>query len=138
MPEMITFGTGAEEAPLAAVLAQLINHNLGKGGARLEAFRKLSSPVYFKVTDVGVEILLLFKKGTLIIHSGKPVRPAISFITDSETLLELTNINLRGGLKMLSDKNNRNLARKVLRGELKIKGLLLHPLELLRLAKVLS
>ncbi|NLA10793.1 MAG: SCP2 sterol-binding domain-containing protein [Firmicutes bacterium] len=137
MPEMVTFGKGAEGSPLAAVLAQLINHNLEKGGARLEAFRKLSSPVYFKVTDVGVEILLLFKKGTLTIHSEKPVKPAISFITDSETLLELTNINLRG-LKMLSDKNNRNLARKVLRGELKIKGLLLHPLELLRLAKVLS
>lgn len=140
MSEMITFGAGAEESPLASVLAQLIKSNLEKRGeARLKAFRKLGSPIYFQVTDVGVEILLQFRKGSLTIHSGKPVPPAISFITDSETLLELTNIKMKGGLRrILSDTNNRNLIRKMLRRELKIKGLLLHPLELLRLATVLA
>lgn len=139
MPEEVRFGEGAETSPLAAVLAQIITGNLEKKGeSQLKAFRKLGSTVYFRVTDVGVEISLLFRKGSLSIHAGKPVRPAISFITDSETLLELTDIKMKGGLRMLSDRNNRRLIRKLLRGQLRIKGLLWHPLELLRLARLLA
>lgn len=140
MSEMITFGAGAEESPLASVLAQLIGGNLEKKEkARLKAFQDLRSAIYFMITDVGVELLLIFKRGSLVIHSGKQSPPAISFFTDSQTLLELTNMNIKGGLRrILSDKNNRKLIRKMMRGELKIKGLLLHPLELLRLAKLLA
>jgi len=138
MEEMITFAEGAEEAALATMLAEIIESNLESGGPRTRAFQNLKSAVYINAADAGVEITLLFKRGHLEIHAGKPVRPDISIEADSAHLLDLTNLKIRGGLPFFFDETGRGVVKKLLRGELKIKGLLRHPLELVRLTKVLS
>lgn len=138
MPGMISIAAGAEETPLASMLAEIIESNLENGGARVKAFRKLGSAVHINAADAGVEITLLFEKGRLTVHAGKPVKPAISIEADSATLLDLTNLEIKGGLPYFFDETGRGVVRKLFRGELKMKGLLLHPLELIRLTKVLS
>ncbi len=138
MPGTISFAAGAEETPLASMLVEIIESNLESGGARVKAFRDLGSAVHINAVDAGVEISLLFKKGHLTVHTGKPVKPAISIEADSATLLDLTNLKIKGGMPYFFDETGRGVARKLFRGKLKLKGLLRHPLELVRLTKVLS
>lgn len=138
MPDKISFAEGAEETALAAMLAEIIESNLENGGSRVKAFRSLRSAVHINAADAGVEITLEFKKGHLTVHAGKPLPPAISIEAESATLLELTNLKIKGGLPFFFDETGRGVVKKLLRGELKIKGLLRHPLELVRLTKVLS
>lgn len=138
MAEKISFAEGAEETALAAMLAEIIQSNLESGGPRVKAFQKLKSAVHINALDAEVEITLLFKRGHLAIHAGKPVPPDISIEAESATLLDLTNLKIRGGLPFFFDETGRGVVKKMLRGELKIKGLLRHPLELVRLTKVLS
>lgn len=136
-PEIV-LAPGAGETALAVMLADIIKINLESKPEKMKDFLALQSRVYIHAVDAEVEITLDFARGTLTVYGGKALKPQISIQTDSSTLLDLTNIQIKHGFPNFFDQNGRGLTKKLLRGDLKIKGLLTQTASLIRLTKVLS
>lgn len=134
----IDLAPGADETALALMLADIIRINLEAKPEKLKDFHLLRSRVYIHATDAEVEITLDFARGKLTVYSGGVGHPQISIITDSSTLMDLTNLQIKGGMPYFFDQTGREVTKKLLRGELKIKGLVAHLASLVRVTKVLS
>jgi hypothetical protein len=134
----IALAPGADETALAVMLADIIRINLETKSEKLKDFNALRARVYIHATDAEVEITLDFARGLLTVHSGKVEQPQISIITDSSTLMDLTNLQIKGGMPYFFDQTGRDVTKKLFRGELKIKGLIAHLASLVRVTKVLS
>ena len=65
-------------------------------------------------------------------------RPDLSIETDSATLLDLANINIRFGMPYYFDEVGREFLKKLARRDLKIKGMFAHPIALTKLTKIMS
>ena len=65
-------------------------------------------------------------------------KPQVRIEAGSDDLLGLSAVPLRFGLPDVKSKEGRAVNRKLLKGELKVKGLILHPAKLGRLNKLLS
>jgi hypothetical protein len=74
----------------------------------------------------------------LTVHGGEEGKPDLSIITDANTLLELANISIKMGLPYYFDETGRAVVKKLLKRELKIKGMFTHLGALTKLTKVMS
>ncbi len=135
--ERIKLTAGAEEVPLALILSEMLGGNLDRP-EKLKAFNTLATKAYILAKDVGAEVTLVFDRGSLTFHGGKPYRPDLSIETDSATLLDLANINIRLGMPYYFDEIGRSILKKLARRELKIKGMFTHPIALTKLTKIMS
>ena len=88
--------------------------------------------------DIDITLTLAFKRGELKIYDGVVGKPDLKIIADHDAILELSLINICMGLPNYFDKTGRNVLKKVLLGDLKIEGLLRHPLQLTHLTKIFS
>ena len=134
----ITMAPGSEEAGLAVMLADMIKTNLENQPEREKDFNALKGNIYIQAEDADVDMTMAFDKGSLTVHGGKVVNPIISIATDSASLLELAIISIKMGLPYYFDETGREVIKKLLKRELKIKGLLTHTIALTRLTKVMS
>ena len=134
----ITMAPGAEEAGMAVMLADMIKTNLENQPEREKDFNALKGNVYIQAEDADVDMTMAFDKGNLTVYSGKVGDPIISIATDSASLLELANISIKMGLPYYFDEAGREVIKKLLKRELRIKGLLTHTIALTRLTKVMS
>lgn len=135
---LVNLAPGAEEAALAMMLSEIIESNLRDKPQKLKDFNKLKTRVYINAYDADLELTLVFNKGELTIHNGKVGKPNISIITDSGTLLDLTNLKIKAGIPWFFDENGREVTKKMLSGKLKIHGLVTRLLPIIRLTKVMS
>ena len=76
--------------------------------------------------------------GRVSVRNGVVGRPHILVATDSETLIGMSSVPLKFGLPDAMTKAGREVNRKLLKGQLKVKGLFLHPGKLARLNKLLA
>ncbi len=136
MPD-VELAPGAEDTPLAVMLADLLSKNLEDKPERIKDFNALCISVGIDATDAEVQITLQFASGKLIVHSGL-VNPGLTISTDAATLMGLSTMNIKFGMPWYFDKTGMEVIKKLLKRELKIKGLLLHPFALTRLTKVMS
>jgi hypothetical protein len=122
---------------LAAMLGGLIEANLA---AHPERARYLSRPATIGIlaSDVDVGVSLRLQPGTVMIRNGVAGRTDVRIEGDSQTLVGLSAVPMRLGLPDLTEKEGREVGRKLLRRELKVRGLLLHAGKLARLNKLLS
>ena len=127
----------AEPNGLAAMIGGLIEANLAQhpGRERLLARRSTFAIV---ATDVDVAVSIRLGSGGVEVRNGVVGRPDVLIETDSDTLLALSSVPLRLGLPDVMRPEGRAVNRKLLRGELKVKGLVVHPGKLARLNKLLS
>jgi len=135
--ERIKLGPGADDVPMALMLSQMLEGNLDSPG-KIKTFDSLKTKAHIFVRDVGVEVTLVFAGGSLTFQAGKPDRPDLSIETDSETLLNLANVNIKFGLPYFFDETGVGILKKLARRELKIKGMFAHPIALTKLTKVMS
>ncbi len=136
MPD-ISLAPGADEVPLAVMLSDLMKKNLEDKPQRIKDFNALGISVGIDATDAEAQITLEFQKGKLVVHGGL-VNCDLVISTDAATLLGLSNMTIKFGLPYYFDKTGMEVIKKLLKRELKIKGLLLHPFALTRLTKVMS
>jgi hypothetical protein len=122
---------------LAAMLGGLIQGNLA---AHPERERLLSnvSTYGIRAPDVGVEVSIRLAPGKVIVRNGIVGKPDITVETDSETLVGLSSVPLRFGLPDIGTKEGRRVNGKLLKGQLKVRGLVLHPGKLARLNRLLT
>jgi len=122
---------------LAAMLGGLIEANVGSHPERMKLLAK--SAVYGIVaTDVEVAVSIRLGGGKAIIRNGVVGRPHILVTTDSETLIGLSSVPLKFGLPDAMTKEGRQVNKKLLKGQLKVKGLFLNPGRLARLNRLLA
>ena len=128
----------AEPNGLAEMIGGLIGANLQRHPAR----RSLLKPAVVGVTarDAGVSVTLTFGLGSVAVANGLSAdgRAHLRVETDSATLLELSATPLRLGLPDPLSKRGRRLVREVLGGEIRIDGMVRHPVRLVRLNRLLS
>jgi hypothetical protein len=142
---VIDLAPGAEAQPLARELFELVRSNVTRDSKKREAFERLRGAVAIVADDFGTALTLRFDFGRLVVHEG---------------LIGVPDVTIRGSTKLLGslgDLRSRTfpgLAAGILRegvtratfddailedaGELKIYGLVAHPVFVHRLLRVLS
>jgi hypothetical protein len=134
----ITVDEGAEENGLANMVAELLRANTESSPLKKKVFSRMKGSVGLVATDAEVSLTLLFARGSCTVHDGILPGTAASVTADSDSILELSNVRIVGGLPHLFDRTGRGVVGKALRREIRIRGLLRHPVTLTRLAIVLS
>ena len=135
---VIILDDGAKDVGLAEMLFNLLRQNLEQKPQKISSFEALDSNVAMVAKDIDITITLAFKKGKLKIYDGIVGNPDLKIIADHDAILELSLINICMGLPNYFDKTGRNVLKKILLGDLKIEGLLRHPLQLTHLTKIFS
>jgi hypothetical protein len=135
--ERIKLAPGAEGAPMALLLSQMLSENLERPD-KLKEFNGLRSTVHILVKDVGTQVTMVFEGGSLTFRDGNTNRPDLNIETDSETLLSLANVSIKFGLPYYFDEVGLGILKKLLKRELKIKGMFTHPLALIKVSKIMS
>ena len=135
--ERVKLAQGAEGVPLALMLSEIVNGNLERP-EKLKTFNTMALKACLMAKDVGAVVTLSFDRGTLTFYGGNLDGPDLSIETDSATLLDLANINISFGMPYYFDGLGRSILKKLGRRELRIKGILRHPVALTKLTKVIS
>lgn len=134
----ISVDRSAEENGLANMVAELLRVNIESSPHKRAVFSRMKGPVGLWATDAEVKVTLAFDRGRCVVHDGIPEGTAVTVRADSDSILELSNVRLVGGLPFYFDRAGRAVLSKVLRRVIRIRGLLRHPVTLTRLGIVLS
>src|SRR6266536_406769 len=77
--------------------------------------------------DAHVAVSIRLYRGTVTVRNGVVGRPDITIRATSDDLVGLSAVPLKFGLPDLGTKEGRAVNRKLLKGQIKVKGLLRHP-----------
>jgi len=135
---VILLDEGASDVGLAEMMFNLIRQNLEQKPQRLSSFKALNSNVVIVARDIDITIALAFKKGELTIYNGIVGKADLKIIADHDAILGLSLINIFKGLPNYFNRTGRTILKKLLLGDLKIEGMLKHPLQLIHLTKIFS
>ncbi len=138
MSNDIILEKGAEEVGLAVMVADLIRQNIEAKPAKKKYLGKLNKKVSINASDAGVSITLKFGRGKLTI-SGKEEEDAhVRITTDSQTILDLSQIKIICGIPWFFDSQGLKIIKKMVMGQLKIRGMITNLLTLINLMKLFS
>ncbi|MCX5848998.1 MAG: hypothetical protein NTW65_06075 [Deltaproteobacteria bacterium] len=138
MAAIINFSPGMDDGGLPVMMADIIKGNLRDKPQRENDFNALNGNIYIQAEDADVDMTMVFEKGVMTVYNGRIGKPKICINTDSTTLLDLANINIKFGLPYYFDKAGLGVIKKLVTRELKLKGLLTHPIMLTRFTKLMS
>lgn len=136
--DAVIVAPGAQENGLALMLSQLVQENLTSNPAKRWDFGRLDGRVGIVARDADVSLTLDFRRGSLVIYDGLLPGRALTITTTSERITNLSLINLVYGVPVLHDEQGQALVKDLLGGNVKIEGLLLHPLTLVHLTRLMS
>jgi hypothetical protein len=128
-----------EPSAFAEILGGLIEANvLARPEKRLD-FEKLVARVGISATDIDESVTLAFDAGRLTVHNGLVRGRTITIRADSDTVMSLSNLKIGIlGLPVYFDEVGRGVVIKLIRGKLKIEGLLLNIATLNRVTRIFS
>jgi hypothetical protein len=135
---VIVLDEGARDVGLAEIMFNLIRQNLGQKPQRLSSFKALNSNVVIVARDIDSTVTFAFKRGELKIYNGIVGRADLKIIADHDAILDLSLIKISMGLPNYFERTGRNILGKLIFGNLKIEGMLKHPLQLIHLTKIFS
>ncbi|HET7466585.1 MAG TPA: hypothetical protein VFL29_07955 [Candidatus Dormibacteraeota bacterium] len=128
-----------EPSAFSSMLGGLIEANVKSRPEKEADFDELVARVGIFVTDIDEGVTLDFKGGKLIVHNGLKPRRTITIRADADTVMNLSNLKIGPlGLPVYIDGVGRGVALKLLRGQLKIDGLLPNVLTLNAVTRVFS
>jgi hypothetical protein len=134
----VLLGPGAEDAGLAAMLADLVRLNLAQDPRRRRDFERLDGVVVIEARDAEVTVTLVFSRDGLTVDAGPHAAPRVRITADSQTILALARLKIVAGLPMVFDGQGRALVKKLLDGSVRITPLAGNLGMLLRLTRLLS
>jgi hypothetical protein len=128
-----------EPSAFAEILGGLIEANvLARPQKRLD-FEKLVARVGISATDIDESVTLVFDAGRLTVHNGLVPGRTITIRADSDTVMSLSNLKIGIlGMPVYFDEVGRGVAIKLVRGKLKIEGLLPNIATLNRVTRIFS
>jgi hypothetical protein len=114
-----------EPSAFASMLGGLIDANIANNAARRKDFDELKARVGVWVTDIDEGVTLEFQGGSLVVANGLQPKRDITIRTDADTVMNLSNLRIgMFGMPVYYDEVGRGVAAKLLRGKLRIDGLL--------------
>ena len=108
---------------LAAMIADLVEANLISNPDRSRLLEGRPRLVRISASDLDAHLSLELGGGVARVSSAVSPRPHLWILADSATLLDLPNAKLVGGLPSIGDRSGRTVVRKILRGDLKVRGM---------------
>jgi hypothetical protein len=128
-----------EPSAFSSMLGGLIEANVKSRPEKGADFETLVARVGVFVTDIDEGVTLDFKGGHLVVHNGLKPRRTITIRADADTVMSLSNLKIGPlGLPVYVDGVGRGVALNLLRGRLKIDGLLPNLLTLNAVTRVFS
>jgi hypothetical protein len=128
-----------EPSAFASMLGGLIEANVKSRPEKGRDFESLVARVGIWVTDIDEGVTLDFKGARLVVHNGLKPRRTITIRADAETVMSLSNLKIGLlGLPVYYDEVGRGVAVKLLRGKLKIEGLLPNLMTLNSVTRIFS
>jgi hypothetical protein len=122
---------------LAAMLGGVIEGNLAAHPER-EALLADRATYAIVAQDVDVAVSIRLGDGMVKVRNGVVGRPDVLVQADSDTLISMSTVPLRFGLPDATKPEGREVMRRLVRRELRVKGLVRHPGKLARLNKLLA
>jgi hypothetical protein len=122
---------------LATMLGGLIEANLTAHPERAALLQKRAT-FAIVAPDVDVAVSIRLYRGTVTVRNGVIGRPDVTIRADSNDLIGMSSVPLRWGLPDIRTKEGREINRKLMKGQLKVKGMLAHPGKLAQLNKLMS
>ena len=122
---------------LATMLGGLIEANLTAHPERAALLQKRAT-FAIVAPDVDVAVSIRLYRGTVTVRNGVIGRPDVTIRADSNDLMGISSVPLRWGLPDIRTKEGREVNRKLMKGQLKVKGMLAHPGKLAQLNKLMS
>ena len=133
---MIVTFVDAEPSGLAEMLGGLIEQNLAADPSRRRLLRP--SVVTIEADDAGVDITLRIDRDAIVVGEGSDPAAQVRIHADSGRLLSVVATPLRWGLPDPFAHAGRSLIAAIARGHVRILGLVRHPLQVIRLTKLLN
>jgi hypothetical protein len=128
-----------EPSAFASMLGGLIEANIRSRPEKARDFDSLVARVGIFVTDINEGVTLDFKGGTLVVHNGLKPRRRLTIRADADTVMSLSNLKIGPlGLPVYYDGVGRGVAAKLLRGKLKVDGLLPNLMTLNAVTRIFS
>ena len=121
------------------MLGGLIEANVQGRPEKQHDFQSLVARVGIWVNDIDEGVTLNFKGGRLTVHNGLEPNRTITIRTDAKTVMSLSNLKIGVlGLPIYYDEVGRDVAGKLLRGKLKIDGMLTNVMTLNAVTRIFS
>ncbi len=130
--------TEPELEGLGAMLADLVRGNLDADPSRARLLRGVTGTINIRARDAEVEIGMEFRDGRLHVRGTPFTAPRLSIETDADTLMGMSTVPLRFGMPDVGHADGRAVVQKMLRGNLKVRGMLRGMPLMVRLQKLLS
>jgi len=128
-----------EPSAFASMLGGLIEANVRTHPEKQNDFDSLKARVGIFVTDIDEGVTLDFTGGQLVVHNGLEPHRTLTIRTDAETVMSLSNLKIGlFGLPVYYNGVGRGVAAKLIRGKLKIEGLLPNVLTLNAVTRIFS
>jgi hypothetical protein len=122
-PELVSYAD-KEPSAFASMLGGLIEANVKGNDDKRRDFDRLVARVGIWVTDIDEGVTLDFKGGKLLVHNGLRPTRTITIRAEAETVMSLSNLKIGPlGMPVYYDEVGRGVAGKLVRGKLKIEGL---------------
>jgi hypothetical protein len=128
-----------EPSAFAEMLGGLIGANVMARQEKKRDFDTLVARVGIWVTDIDEGVTLAFDAGKLTVYNGLEPGRTITIRAEAETVMSLSNLKIGlFGMPVYYDEVGRGVAAKLLRGKLKIEGLLPNVATLNRVTRIFS
>jgi len=120
----VEYADGEDASAFAQMLGGLIEANVVSRSEKLRDFNRLNARVGVFVTDIGEGVTLEFDRGHLVVRNGLEGRRDVTIRADSDTVMQLSNVRIGfAGMPNYLDANGRRVMGRMLKGQLKIEGL---------------
>ena len=134
----VVLAPGTEGTGLPDMLKDLLEQNLEQNPHKVSDFIKMNIAIGLTITDADIVITMGFARGTLTIHPGIVGQPGLLIEAEAETLMNLSNVKLKWGLPYYFDETGQEILAAMKSKRLKMKGMILHFISLIRLSRVMS
>lgn len=128
-----------EPSAFAEMLGGLIGANVMARPEKKRDFDALVARVGIWVTDIDEGVTLAFDAGKLTVYNGLEPGRTLTIRAEAETVMSLSNLRIGlFGMPVYYDDVGRGVAAKLLRGKLKIDGMLSNVATLNRVTRIFS
>jgi hypothetical protein len=135
---LVKYGSN-EPSAFAGMLGGLIEANVVANPDKRKDFDALAARVGIWVTDIDEGVTLAFDAGRLTVYNGLEPNRTLTIRADADTVMSLSNLKIGLlGMPVYYDEVGRGVALQLMRGKLRIDGLLTNIATLNRVTRVFS
>ncbi len=123
---------------LGAIVADLLTDNLAADPSLEKLLQGRQWAALVSVPEAESQFHIIIGNGAVSVDVTAPTEPALRITTDGDTLIALPEVPLIAGLPSPLTASGRELIAKLLKGDLKIGGLLQHPVKVTKALRLLN